>query len=62
MIARLASRSGDALAGAKEMIAAVRDVPVADGLAAEQRIFLDHMAKSEDVRAALARFLGPKER
>jgi len=62
MVARLASRSGDALAGAKEMIAAVRDVPVADGLAAEQRIFLDHMAKSEDVRAALARFLGPKER
>ena len=62
MVARLATRNGDALAGAKEMIAAVRDVPVADGLAAEQRIFLDHMGKNEDVRAALARFLQPKER
>ena len=62
MVARLASRNADALAGAKEMIAAVRDVPVADGLAAEQRIFLDHMGKNEDVRAALARFLAPKER
>jgi len=62
MIARLASRNGDALAGAKEMIVAVRDVPLADGLAAEQRIFLDHMGKNEDVRAALARFLAPKER
>jgi enoyl-CoA hydratase/carnithine racemase len=62
MIARLASRSGDALAGAKEMIAAVRDIPVTDGVLAERRIFVDHMAKSEDVRAALARFLQPKER
>ncbi len=61
MIARLASRSADALAGAKEMIGAVRDIPVPDGIAAERRIFLDHMAKSEDVRAALARFLAPKE-
>jgi enoyl-CoA hydratase/carnithine racemase len=61
MVARLASRSGDALAGAKEMIDAVRDVSVADGIAAERRIFLDHMGKSEDVRAALARFLRPKE-
>jgi enoyl-CoA hydratase/carnithine racemase len=60
MIARLASRSADALAGAKEMIGAVRDVPVTDGVAAERRIFLDHMGKSEDVRAALARFLQPK--
>jgi enoyl-CoA hydratase len=62
MIARLASRNGASLAGAKEMIAAVRDVPVADGLAAEQRIFRDHMEKNDDVRAALARFLAPKER
>jgi enoyl-CoA hydratase/carnithine racemase len=62
MIARLAGRDGDALAGAKEMIAAVRDVPVADGLAAEQRIFLDHMGKNDAVRVALARFLAPKER
>jgi enoyl-CoA hydratase/carnithine racemase len=62
MIARLASRSGDALAGAKEMIAAVRDIPVHDGIGAERRIFYDHMAKSQDVRAALARFLQPKER
>jgi enoyl-CoA hydratase/carnithine racemase len=61
MIARLASRSGDALAGAKAMIGAVRDIPVIDGVLAERRIFLDHMAKSEDVRAALARFLQPKE-
>jgi enoyl-CoA hydratase/carnithine racemase len=61
MIARLASRSADALAGAKDMIDAVRDIPVPDGIAAEQRIFLDHMAKSEDVRAGLARFLAPKE-
>ena len=61
MIARLASRSADALSGVKEMIAAVRDIPVADGIDAEQRIFIDHMAKSEDVRAALARFLQPKE-
>ena len=62
MIARLAARNGDSLAGAKEMIAAGRDVPVADGLAAERRIFIDHMGKNEEVRAALARFLAPKER
>jgi enoyl-CoA hydratase/carnithine racemase len=62
MIARLASRSGDALAAVKEMIGAVRDVPVADGIEAERRIFIEHMAKSDDVRAALARFLRPKER
>jgi enoyl-CoA hydratase/carnithine racemase len=61
MIARLASRSADALSGIKEMIDAVRDIPVPDGIVAERRIFLDHMAKSEDVRAALARFLAPKE-
>jgi enoyl-CoA hydratase/carnithine racemase len=61
MIARLASRSADALAGAKEMIDAVRDIPVPDGILAERKIFYDHMAKSEDVRAALARFLAPKE-
>jgi enoyl-CoA hydratase/carnithine racemase len=61
MIARLASRSGDALAGAKAMIGAVRDIPVIDGVRAERRIFLDHMAKSEDVRVALATFLQPKE-
>ncbi len=57
MVARLASRNGDSLAGAKEMIAAARDVPLADGVAAEQRIFRDHMEKNEEVRAALARFL-----
>ena len=62
MIARLASRSADALSGVKEMIAAVRDIPVPDGIEAERRIFVDHMAKSDDVRAALARFLGPKEK
>ena len=62
MIARLASRSASALAGAKEMIAAVRDVPVTDGVSAERRIFVDHMTKSEDVRAALGRFLQPKEK
>jgi len=62
MIARLASRSAAALAGMKEMIAGVRDVPVADGIDAEQRVFLAHMAKSDDMRAALARFLEPKER
>jgi len=39
----------------------VRDVPVAEGIEAERRIFLEHMAKSDDVRAALARFLQPKE-
>jgi enoyl-CoA hydratase/carnithine racemase len=60
MIARLASRNARALAGAKEMIAAVRDVPVADGVAAERRIFLDHMGENEDVRATLGRFLQPK--
>lgn len=61
MIARLASRSADALSGAKEMITAVRDIPVPDGVAAERRIFFEHMTKSEDVRASLARFLAPKE-
>lgn len=61
MIARLASRSGAALAGAKTMIGAVRDVPVADGVTAERAVFAEHMAKSDDVRAALARFLAPKE-
>jgi enoyl-CoA hydratase/carnithine racemase len=62
MIARLASRSAAALAGMKEMIGAVRDVPVADGIDAEQGVFLGHMAKSDDMRAALARFLEPKEK
>jgi enoyl-CoA hydratase len=62
MIGRLASRSGDALAGAKQMIGAVRDIPVTDGVLAERRIFLDYMGKSEDVRTGLARFLQPKER
>jgi len=61
MIARLASRSADAISGMKEMIAAVRDLPVPEGVSAERQIFLDHMAKSEDVRLALARFLAPKE-
>jgi enoyl-CoA hydratase/carnithine racemase len=62
MIARLASRSAQALAGAKEMIDAVRDIPVPQGIEAERRIFVDHMAKNDDVRAALARFLAPKEK
>ena len=62
MIARLASRSAAALAGMKEMIGAVRDLPVPDGIDAEQRVFLGHMAKSDDMRAALARFLEPKEK
>jgi enoyl-CoA hydratase/carnithine racemase len=62
MIARLASRNGDALAGVKEMIAAVRDIPVTDGIVAERKIFVDHMAKNDDVRASLARFLTPKEK
>ena len=62
MIARLASRSASALAGMKELIGAVRDIPVPEGVDAERRIFLDHMAKSDDLRAALARFLAPKER
>jgi enoyl-CoA hydratase len=62
MIARLASRSADALAGVKEMVSAVRDIPVPDGIEAERRIFVEHMTKSDDVRAALARFLAPKEK
>ena len=61
MVARLASRSADAISGMKEMIAAVRDIPVPEGVSAERRIFLHHMANSEDVRLALARFLAPKE-
>ena len=61
MIARLASRSGDALAGAKQMVGAGRDIPVPDGILAERRIFVDHMNKSEDLRRALGRFLQPKE-
>jgi enoyl-CoA hydratase len=61
MISRLASRSPAALSGVKQMIDAVRDIPVSDGIAAEQRVFMDHMAKSEDLRASLARFLAPKE-
>jgi hypothetical protein len=43
------------------MINAVRDIPVPEGIEAEHRIFLEHMGKSDDVRAALARFLQPKE-
>ena len=62
MIARLASRSSDAISGAKAMINAVRDIPVPEGIEAEHRIFLEHMGKSDDVRAALARFLQPKEK
>lgn len=61
MIARLASRSGEALSAAKSMIGAVRDLPVPEGIEAERRIFIEHMTKSDDVRAALARFLRPKE-
>ena len=61
MIARLASRSAAALAGMKDMIGAGRDIPVPEGIEAEQRIFLDHMAKSDDMRAALARFLEPNK-
>ena len=55
------SRSGDALAAVKAMIDAVRDIPVPEGIDAERRVFLEHMAKSDDLRAALARFLQPKE-
>jgi hypothetical protein len=44
------------------MIDAVRDIPVPQGIEAERRIFVDHMAKNDDVRAALARFLAPKEK
>jgi enoyl-CoA hydratase/carnithine racemase len=62
MIARLASRSGDAIAAMKAMIGAVRDIPVPEGIEAERRIFIEHMAKSDDARAALARFLQPKEK
>jgi enoyl-CoA hydratase/carnithine racemase len=62
MIARLASRSADAIAGAKHMIRDVRDLPVNEGVRAERRIFLEHMGKSDDVRAALATFLQPKEK
>ena len=62
MISRLASRSAAAIAGMKEMIAASRDIAVPDGIEAERRIFTDHMAKSDDMRAALARFLQPKEK
>lgn len=62
MIARLASRSAAAVAGMKDMISAVRDIPVPDGIDAERRVFLEHMAKSDDMRAALARFLQPKEK
>jgi enoyl-CoA hydratase/carnithine racemase len=62
MIARLASRSAAAVAGMKNMIDAVRDIPVPDGIEAERRIFTEHMAKSDDMRAALARFLAPRER
>jgi 2-(1,2-epoxy-1,2-dihydrophenyl)acetyl-CoA isomerase len=61
MIARLAARSAAALAGMKDMIGAGRDIPVPEGIDAEQRILLDHMAKSDDLRAALARFLQPKK-
>jgi 2-(1,2-epoxy-1,2-dihydrophenyl)acetyl-CoA isomerase len=60
MIARLASRSAAAVAGMKNMIGAVRDIPVPDGIDAERRIFTEHMAKSDDMRAALARFLQPR--
>ncbi len=62
MIARLASRSAAAIAGMKDMIGTVRDIPVPDGIDAERRIFTEHMAKSDDMRAALARFLQPKEK
>jgi enoyl-CoA hydratase len=62
MIARLASRSAVAVAGMKGMLDAVRDVPVRDGIEAERRVFTEHMAKGDDMRAALARFLAPKER
>ena len=44
------------------MIGAARDIPVPEGIEAERRIFLEHMAKSDDVRAALAQFLRPKEK
>jgi enoyl-CoA hydratase/carnithine racemase len=57
MITRLASRSGEALTAAKRMALAVRDVSVPDGILAERRLFLEHMAGSADARAALDSFL-----
>lgn len=57
MIARLASRSPDALAGAKRMVGSVRDVPVAEGIGLERDLFFHHMETSPAVRAALATFL-----
>jgi enoyl-CoA hydratase len=57
MVARLASRSGEALAAAKRMAMAVRHRSVADGILAERGIFLEHMAGSADARAALEAFL-----
>lgn len=62
MVARLASRSADALTGAKRMAAAVRDAPVAEGMERERKLFFEHMTTSPAVRDALTRFVHKEEK
>jgi enoyl-CoA hydratase len=57
VVARLASRSGDALRAVKRMAGAVgSERPVNEALLAEREIFLDFMATSLDVKEGLTAF------
>jgi enoyl-CoA hydratase len=56
VVERLASRSLEALAMAKRMWNAARDVTVEDGIIAERALFLEHFTRSADAREGLAAF------
>lgn len=56
VVARLASRSREAIAAAKRMWREVRDLPVPDGIERERALFLQHFQESADVREGLAAF------
>jgi enoyl-CoA hydratase/carnithine racemase len=55
-VARLASRSRDALATAKRMAIGLRDLPFDEAIRAERELFLDHFLESPDGREGLAAF------
>jgi enoyl-CoA hydratase/carnithine racemase len=56
VVARIASRSSDALAGAKQMLLRQRDVPHDQAIIGERSMFLAHMVGSADVREGLDAF------
>ncbi len=56
LVARLSCRSGDALRAVKQMAVQTAEGTLAEGLRAERRLFLAHMAASTDVKEGLAAF------